>query len=406
MRVQVLEHQAELLTTTAPFYGLIGGRGSAKTRGGAILVHHAWLCRYPHIPFAVVADTFAKLSTNFFEELIAYYDHLGLEEGRDYSYRRSSPLKIVYKATGASLTGYSMEKPPERTKGPTVGGVLWDEADQIGEQHFQIFSACARDPRGPCQNIVLSNPGPPAHWTNRLFSGSTAMPGAELRRVTTYDNKFLTPGYIAHLESMYPPGTPMHERWMLGKNVPMTGAVYPQFMADTHVVESHPPLVAYVAGLDLGIADPSVLLIGGITQDGVLYIVDEYRSAPGDPPQVQAVSMKRTLEKYGNPPIYSDHSLTFTTALRYEGVHTINAEKDRGLGIAMVTKRLANGFLYIVKNAAPGLEEEMQLYRWKDLKGSDGQVKDITEHTWSHGPDSARYMIVGIDGASHLRLKL
>jgi PBSX family phage terminase large subunit len=360
-----------------------------------------WLEAHPGVPFGVAADTFGKLQSNFIAEFQRLLGEVGAVDGEHY--RHNKVENKFYWYNGASLQGFTMDKPPEKTKGPTLGGVIFDEADQITEAHYDIFSVCARDPRGPRQVVVLANPVPPAHWVNKRFSGSTADEDAELVRVTSYDNPFLPVDQIRQLERQYPPGTDLHRRWVLGQSVAMQGAVYPSFDPLTHVVDQVPPLRGYAAGLDLGVKDPSVLLIGGLDDDGRLYILAEYVSREGDPPQVQAVGMKRALAQFPPMTIFSDHSLTFRTALEHEGVRTVNAEKDRASGIALVSRRVVHRYVFIQRGAAPTLEESIQLYRWKNFDDPAKVIKDETEHQWSHAPDALRYLVVGLDNPERLR---
>lgn len=58
-------------------------------------------------------------------------------------------------------------------------------------------------------------------------------------------------------------------------------------------------------------------------------------------------------------------------------------------------RRLKNRGLFIVKGAAPLLEQSLQLYEYKP-----GTLKEETVHTWSHAPDSCRYAVVGVDSGN------
>lgn len=398
--IEVLPWQAGLLNAARdpadtpeqwdakPIYELtVGGRGAAKTRGACQLARK-WLGRWQGCNFGVFADTFGKLKSNFLQEFALYLDESGCREGRDYAINRVE-LKYTWLRTRSTLQGFTMDKPPEKTKGPTLHGLIGDEVDQVGEQHYKIFEKCVRGSRGPQQIFLFANAAPKVHWLNRRFMGSTRLPNHTMRRVSTYRNSFLTRQDIEKFEADYPPGSIEHARWMLGKAVATEGAVYPEFDPSVHVVDAVPEFVAYVEMIDLGIVDPTVWLLIGIDSGGVMYVIDEYVSQPYDSPQDQAASiMPRSRTRIR----FSDHSLTHRTAFEHEGLATINADKDRAKGHHLVRRRLKNRGLFIKRGAAPVLEEQMQLYEYKP-----GTNKEETVHTFSHAPDALRYGVVGVD---------
>lgn len=402
-QVEVLPWQLELLQCARdpddapevfnqkPRYDLtVGGRGAAKTRGACMLARK-WLGRWRNCNFGVFADTFGKLKSNFLQEFALYLHESGCVEGREFTFNRVE-LKYTWLRTGSTLQGFTMDKPPEKTKGPTLQGLLGDETDQVGEQHYQIFEKCVRGSRGPQQVFLFANAAPPAHWLNKRFTGSTKLPHHHLRRVSTYCNSFLTRQDIEKFEADYPPGSLVHRRWMLALAVSAEGAVYPEFDPDVHVIEHAPKFVAMVESIDLGIVDPTVWHLWGIDSGGVMYCVKEYVSEPYDSPQDQAAAILPLSQSQVR---FSDHSLTHRTAFEHEGLFTIKAEKDRADGHHMVRKRLKNRGLFIVKGAAPLLEQSLQLYEYKP-----GTIKEETVHTWSHAPDSCRYAVVGVDSGN------
>lgn len=398
--VEILPWQGELLSCVRmpgdthatweakPRYDLTrGGRGAAKTRGAAMLAH-MWLEGWRGCNFGVFADTFGKLKSNFLQEFALYLDVIGWVSGKHYVQNKVD-LKYTCLRTGSTLQGFTMDKPPEKTKGPTLQGLIGDETDQVGEQHYQIFEKCVRGDRGPQQIFLFANAAPKVHWLNRRFTGSTKLPHHYMRQISTYRNSFLTRQDIEKFEADYPPGSIEHARWMLGSAVATEGAVYPEFDPAVHVVESAPPFVAYVECIDLGIVDPTVWLLIGIDSGGVMYVIDEYVSQPYDSPQDQAAGIRprsRTAIRF------SDHSLTHRTAFEHEGLATINADKDRAKGHHLVRTRIRNKGLFLLKGAAPVLEESMQLYEYKP-----GTNKEETVHTFSHAPDALRYGVVGVD---------
>ena len=365
----------------------IGGRGAAKTRGAAMLAH-MWLAGWRDCNFGVFADTTGKLKSNFLLEFSLYLRAIGWRAGKHYVFHRGD-LKYTCLRTGSTLQGFTMDKPPEKTKGPTLHGLLGDETDQVGELHYQIFEKCVRGEHGPQQVFLFANAAPPAHWINRRFSGSTRLPHHHKRRVGTYRNPFLTRQDIEKYEADYPPGSLAHRRWMLGDSVATEGAVYPEFDLDVHVVGDVPDFVTFVESIDLGISDPTVWHLWGIDSGGIMYCIDEWVSEPYQSPQDQAACI---LPRSRTAVRFCDHSLTHRTAFEHEGLLTIKADKDRAQGHHLVRRRIKNRGLFIQKGKAPLLEESLQLYEYKP-----GAQKEETVHAYSHAPDSCRYAVVGVD---------
>src|SRR5262249_45937534 len=62
-------------------------------------------------------------------------------------------------------------------------------------------------------------------------------------------------------------------------------------------------------------------------------------------------------------------------------------------GVALVTARLADGTLKVVKEACPNLLYEASLYRWED--DDDGPEAPVSEH--NHALDALRYLVSRLD---------
>lgn len=395
--IPILPWQAAAYEDTSPYLAIVGGRGSAKTRFACMKVHR-WLEGFPSVPFGIAADTYGKLRANFMEEFSRFLAAIGYEEGREFHLNKSEHKYYWY--NGASLECFTMDKDPERSKGPTLGGVVGDETDQWSEKHWEIFEICARDPRGPRQRVVLANATPPTHWINQRFENPlTRLKDHKLIRVSSYQNTFLPADEIRKLEQTYKPGTLQHRRWVLAEAVAMSGALWPEFQVDRHVFSGEAPPAAMLnaAGLDLGFRDPYAFITARVDRNGRIYITQEYEQA-----ELSALKQAPVIQAmYPHGPIFSDHDASERAVLRDLGVKTILAQKDIGFGVELVRQLIIQDKLQ-VSDRCPLTVAAIQNSTWNDKT-----EREIPRHDkYSHIASALRYLCVGVHGESNLAASL
>lgn len=150
--------------------------------------------------------------------------------------------------------------------GLTLGFVAVDQAEEVPEDYWDVLKGRSSLP--PFQRLLSANPPNKAHWLAREFpdpEDETPTPeGHRLIRVSLDDNaENLRPEYIAQITREYPPGHPLHARFILGRRGPTErgNAVYKGvFEPARHVVEcvidpKYPLLEAW----DFGFNHPAVL---------------------------------------------------------------------------------------------------------------------------------------------------
>jgi phage terminase large subunit len=388
LRLRCLPYQAAVLQWPEAYGLVVGGRGAAKTRCAALQAL-VWLVQYPGIPFGVCADDFAKLKSNFMQEFDTLLAEIGWVHGREYVFNKGE--KTYTTAWGSTLTGFTMDKPPEKTKGPTLGGVIFDECDQISQEHYEIFEICARHPHGPRQRRLFANGTPPSHWLNKHFDpihGATR-PDHRMARVSSYVNRFLPASELRQLERRYPHGSLQNRRWIWGEAVAMAGALWPEFGSQHIFQPSALPRGAnlHANGLDLGYRDPYAYVRARVDGAGAIWITGEYQQA-----ELSAIDQApRIRALYEAGPIFSDHDASERATLASLGIDTVLAQKEITYGIELVRQLIINGFLHVAADCVQVIEA-MQNSMWNPKGARELPLHD----RFSHLASAVRYLCVGV----------
>ena len=116
------------------------------------------------------------------------------------------------------------------------------------------------------------NPEYPSHWFYREWIKRQKQRKALYLHFTMRDNPSLSKRTIARYERMY--SGAFYERFVLGRWVAVSGAVYP-FMKDSSFVKApSEPLEDYVVSVDYGTVNPASFGLWGF-KEGIWYRIDE-----------------------------------------------------------------------------------------------------------------------------------
>jgi hypothetical protein len=362
----------------------IAGVGTGKSLLlGWMVAREAY--KYPNNIIIVAAATAPQLKMSTIPTCLEAWDMMGIA----YVYKE-------YKATvefpnGSWLKFQSLDIPAAELKGSTIGALFVDEIDACGQQHIESLRQRVRRPLSSRVERFFGNSPPPGHWLEEKFAPREigARTWGRLFTASTYENRFLAADYIARLEGQYPPGTPAHDRYMMGKmGIAIEGAVYAEYAPERHWVKrSDVPkdLWQFAYGLDLGHDHPTVFLKAALAQDDTLYILKEHaRSRALLREHAAAIT-----EMYAGGPIFSDHDAQDRFELLDLGVNTVPADKDVLRGIQAVRRRLRDDKLKIVAEDCPRLCWEFPRYVW-DKNEKPKKIDD-------DALDALRYVSVGFD---------
>lgn len=383
--IRMLPTQKKVWDCKAATACCIAGIGTGKTLSlGWLLAREAY--KYPNNVIVVAAATAPQLKMSTVPTSIEAWQMMGIA----YNYKE---YKAMVEFPNGSLVKFqSLDVPAAELKGSTLGALFVDEIDACSLPHIEALRGRVRRPLTSRVQRFFGNSPPPGHWLENVFTGERTW--GPLFQATTYENQFLPEDYLRSCEGQWPVGTAQHDRFMLGKmGVALQGAVYPEFKPELHcITEAEVPekLWRFGYGLDLGFNHPTVLLEGGLADDGTLYVLREYSRAGALLVQ-HAESIKQI---YRGGPIWSDHDLQDRWELNALGINTIPADKAVTRGIEHVRRRLRNKTIKIVKAACPGLIREFPRYVWKE---SLALTEERPEKKEDDHVDALRYLVVGLD---------
>ncbi|MBA9003747.1 PBSX family phage terminase large subunit [Thermomonospora cellulosilytica] len=302
------------------------------------------------------------------------------------------------------VLGASDAKAEKVLRGLTCAGAYVDELTVIAEDFFQQLIGRCSVPGA--QIFCTTNPDSPAHWVRTRFLDRLAdLPDWRVWHFTLDDNPALPDEVKQRYHRQY---TGLwRRRFILGEWVAAEGAIYDMWDPDTHVVpwEQLPTMARLIGvGLDYGTTNPTAGILLGVSADGRLYLVDEWRHDPKhDATRLTdgqlSASFRDWLAKPHLPTgqtlpiewIVADPSAaSFRTQLAVDGIHTARADNDvlRGIGL---TATLLTERRLLVADRCRGFIREAPGYSWDPdatLKGLDEPIK-VADHSL----DAGRYIL-------------
>lgn len=277
-RLQAYQQQREFLDDPALFRGFVGGRGSGKSKVGAI---DLWkrAVRRPGF-YLVTAPTYKLLSDATYRTFA--------EIGKLLGYRwKLNKGEMLATLPGGSEVAFRSTEDPETLRGPNRAGAWMDEASLSVQDAYFITIASLRD-RGVMGWLAATfTPKGKAHWTHDVFA--TGRPDTNIHRASTRHNPFLPPEFESVIRLQFP--STMAAQELDGEFLGALGAL---FQRGWFQVVNHPPnMVRQVRAWDLaGTAkdeehaqDPDYTAgcLMGLGEDGGYYLLDMRRDrlAPG-----------------------------------------------------------------------------------------------------------------------------
>lgn len=403
MQISLFDKQMAFFKETAKTACWIGGRGCGKTFTLALWVLDQCM-KYPGVRGIVGSSSNPQLRQATIPDFIDVFDQIGV--GYDFS-EWNGTLQF---GNGSRFKFQSFDVPEDRVKGGNIGFFAVDEIDACPEAHIRKINLAVRHQIGSRERRFIGNSPPPGHWLEKWFVPEVAKEHGKqvrgpLHQASLFDNYLLPPDFVEEVLKDNPPGSIEYRRHVMGElRVPQEGAVYKEFEASRHVVKySEVPwdrLVGSVNSLDLGNNHWTVFLKGVLSDDDVLYVIDEFATRR-DYLDYIADGVKTKwwswVDEENDPgTIYSDHDAQDRMELARLGVETVPAIKgDIVRGISAVKERLRDNKLKIVGDNCPHLIGEFPNYIWAGDDSKPG--KDEPVDKFNDALDALRYMVNGLD---------
>lgn len=289
-------------------------------------------------------------------------------------------------------------------RGLTCAGAYVDELTLLREDFFtQLLNRLWHG----AKLFGTTNPDSPAHWLKRRFLDRLSkLPDWRTWKFLIDDNPRLHPDQKAAIRrentGLY------YRRNVLGEWVAAEGAIFESWDPATHIVpwDDLPRMTAILGtGIDYGTTNASTALMLGLGDDGVLYLVDEWRydSTHEQARLTDAGISQRMVEWLSRPHLPYVNSLqsewtivdpaaaSFKIQLREDGIdNVINGDNDVLYGIRTMASLIGSGRLK-VSDRCTGFIQEAPGYSWDDKATEKGEDKPLKMA--DHSIDGARYAI-------------
>jgi hypothetical protein len=280
-------------------------------------------------------------------------------------------------------------------------GLYFNEAFQTIERKWETLNRAIRAKGGPFRFMIAdTNPRHAGHWLNQR-----AKQGKMMRLCTKLwhnprfyrDGEWQEDGIEYYQRMVATQSGPNYENLVLGIWNNPTGRIWPEYRPETHHIyarvvqdtrgwsvvqdadhEGQPPIRTelrwFVLSIDIGTRSPGCLQAWGVTEDGVMYLVEEFYRTMWDHSDwvKRALSM---VQRFHPLAMVSDHDqafiLSMNRALMDAGLNPICRNADKTLGkpgkegkqarIAMVRTRFKQNRMFLLRGAR--LEPDPELVK-------------------------------------------
>lgn len=279
-------------------------------------------------------------------------------------------------------------------RGLTLQGAFLDEVTLLDEGYYQQVSARCSEGRGG-KIVCCTNPDAPSHWLKEKVIDRADGARIEAYQFSIDDNPSLSPEFKARQRRTLT-GIWL-QRGYYGEWVAAAGAVYPTLADCTgRPVDGAEPVAVWLAG-DWGNTDPTHFVRIEEHEDGVRYVVREWRWSHDDGGHLtDAEKAKALLRHLGGGAITAIHvdpsALAMIAELRRRTSVPVQGAENAVLdGIQQTSSMLELGRLRIDESACPETYAEMARYAWNTKAIARGAT--VPEHEHSHAPDAIRYHV-------------
>lgn len=340
--------------------------------------------------FAICGKTIRSTRRNIITPMISTLNELGFNV-QDKSSKNM--LIITYKGrmNRVYIFGGKDESSASLIQGMTLAGVLFDEVALMPRSFVeQALARCSVEDSTFWFNC---NPEYPAHWFYRNWIKKANSKNALYLHFTMEDNPSLSLKTINRYKSLYS-GT-FYERFILGKWVAVTGAIYPFMNDNSYEKVPKGPFERYVVSCDYGTVNPASFGLWALKNDK-WYRIDEYyfdsrkngfqRTDEEHYNALKELTANRKIQSV----IVDPSAASFMETIRRHGEYTVTpAVNDVLNGIRQTSTALKERRIIICDNCIDAIRE-FSLYRW-DEKGKDNPIKEN-----DHAMDDIRYFVATI----------
>ena len=327
-------------------------------------------------------------------------------EARAITLRAHGIDKIINVVGASDIRAYM------QIRGNTYAGWFADEINMHDREFVSEAlrrTAMSRDRR----HYWTLNPDNPRHWVyTEYLDRYDAMTKADKRKLggyhwwhfVPYDNPAMTTEMLDSLELMYPKGSYLYDRYILGNRCMAEGLIYPRATRENVQADIDPNDVDLrYASIDYGTDHPTVIYLGGpIKGDKTKWaVVAEYFDEKSDKTTFDHwEKFVLMCESYGVDPhrvrIAIDPAAgAIKKEFMKQGAMVQNAKNDVLEGIEFTRRILYDGTLKLSRLCVR-IFDEFATYAWDETASQRGEDKPVKIH--DDCCDSLRYF-----GMTHIR---
>jgi predicted phage terminase large subunit-like protein len=176
---------------SVPYVGFVGGRGGGKSCALALRLYKASM-QEPG-PYGMYAPSYPLLNDTILLEFQKIAKrHIKIPLNGDNN---------ITMASGSQIMCRSLDD-PERARGPSLRGAVWDEASLCKQAAFDILIGCLRYEGKQGWLACAFTPKGLQHWTALTFN-DLQRPDVKCFHARTGDNPFNPPGFAETLRRQY-----------------------------------------------------------------------------------------------------------------------------------------------------------------------------------------------------------
>ena len=344
--------------------------------------------------------------------------------------------KTIYFVNGSSILygGLGEVSDFERIKSLEIGFFCIDEASEASEFNYQMLKSRLRWklPDGthpPFFGLLASNPE--SGWVKNTYVTpqvlGNPLPDHTFIQALPTDNPYLPPGYVEDLRRTNP--DIWVDRYLAGSWDSMEGQIWPEFDANTHVLDPFPIPKEWprLRAIDHGQVHPTCCLWMAIDPDGNVFIYREYynpgivsahcaeieRLSKGEeytdtylPPECWGRTREKEGRLYSIYDEYQEFDIDCTKA---------NNEVNAGINrvgeffrvsdtrIHPLTGEAGSPTLFIFRNCQNLILEIME-YTWKSQTGKE-RGKEAPRKIKDDAVDAMRYGIMSQPSPAHIGIE-
>lgn len=340
--------------------------------------------------FAICGKTIRSARRNIITPMVSTLKNLGFQIDEKLS---DNLIIIRYKGRENCIYvfGGKDEGSAALVQGMTLAGVLFDEVALMPRSFVeQALARCSVEGSTFWFNC---NPEYPAHWFYRNWIKKAASKNALYIHFKMEDNPSLSAKTLNRYKSLY--SGVFYQRFVLGKWVAVSGAIYPFMKESSFVKVPKPPFEKYAVSCDYGTVNPASFGLWAL-KENIWYRIDEYyfdsrKEGYQKTDEEHYNALTKLIGNHNVSTITADPSAaSFIETIRRHNEYSVTpAINDVLNGIRQTASALKEGRIKICDNCIDSIRE-FSLYRW-DEKGSDMPIKEN-----DHAMDDIRYFVATI----------